>query len=77
MTVCAGQFMCPLQHTSLLASLESYGIETNEDVAEAKINTAMEILGECVSDYDKSASLAKRQYPELFEVVSTRKKSWW
>ena len=77
MTVCAGQFMCPLQHTSLLASLESYGKETNEDVAEAKINTAMEILGECVSDYDKSASLAKRQYPELFEVVSTRKKSWW
>ena len=76
MTVCAGQFMCPLQHTSLLASLESYGKETNEDVAEAKINTAMEILGECVSEYDKSASIAKRQFPDLFEVVSTGRKRW-
>jgi cytochrome c heme-lyase len=71
MTVCAGQFMCPLQHSAFLASLEGYGTGSNKDAAEARVDTAMEILGECVLEYDGRASVAKRQYPDLFdEVVS-------
>lgn len=75
MTVCAGQFMCPLQHSSLLACLESYGTEKNEHLAEAKVNAAMEILGECVAEYDKRAIVAKRQFQEVFdEAVKGHKK---
>ncbi len=71
MTVCAGQFMCPLQHSAFLASLEGYGTGSNKDAAEARVDTAMEILGESISEYDGQASVAKRQYPDLFdEVVS-------
>ena len=72
MTVCAGQFMCPLQHSAFLASLLGYGAGSNEGVAEAKVDTAMEILGECVSEYDGRASVAKRQYPDLFDVVVSK-----
>ena len=71
MTVCAGRFMCPLQHSAFLASLEGYGAGSDDGAAEARVDTAMEILGECVSEYDGRASVAKRQHPNLFdEVVS-------
>ncbi|KAL3809492.1 hypothetical protein ACHAXA_007963 [Cyclostephanos tholiformis] len=73
MTVCAGQFMCPLQHSSFVASLETES--TNEEMFEARINTAMEILGECVAEFDREASVAKSQFPALFdEVVSIGRK---
>ena len=73
MTVCAGQFMCQLQHSSLMASLENMektaaGTD-KEEMAEAKVNMAFEVLGECVANYDQRASVAKRQYPEVFDEV--------
>mmetsp|Transcript_15702 Transcript_15702/g.34010 ORF Transcript_15702/g.34010 Transcript_15702/m.34010 type:complete len:635 (+) Transcript_15702:66-1970(+) len=71
MTVCAGQHMCPLQHSSLVDSLTSHtatGAE-NEEMAEAKINTALDVLGECVANYDSKASVAKWQFPEVFDGV--------
>lgn len=74
MTVCAGQFMCPLQHSSLLNALESHGSADNEEMAEAKINTALDVLGECVANYDSRASAAKRQYPDVFEDVLKKNK---
>lgn len=74
MTVCAGQFMCPLQHSSLLNALESHGSADNEEMAEAKINTALDVLGECVANYDSRASAAKKQYPDVFEDVLKKNK---
>ena len=74
MTVCAGQYMCPLQHTSLLNALESHGSADNEEMAEAKINTALDVLGECVANYDSRASGAKKQYPDVFEDVLKKNK---
>jgi cytochrome c heme-lyase len=76
MTVCVGQFMCPLQHSAFLVSLEGYGVgSSNEGTAVARVDTALEILGECVSEYDGRASVAKRQYPDLFnEVISKGRK---
>jgi|SaaInl74LU_5_DNA_1037368.scaffolds.fasta_scaffold09026_1 hypothetical protein len=73
MTVCAGQFMCQLQHSSLMASLENMektaaGTD-KEEMAEAKVNMAFEVLGECVANYDQRASVAKRQFPEVFDEV--------
>jgi len=62
MTVCAGQFICPLQHSAFLTSLEGYGAGSNEGAALARVDIVMEILGECVSEYDGRASLTKRQY---------------
>ena len=73
MTVCAGQYMCPLQHSSLLHALESHGDSSNEEMAEAKINTALDVLGECVANYDARASVAKKQYPKVFEDVLKKK----
>lgn len=77
MTVCAGQFMCPLQHTTFLKSLDDYdtaedGKEEGEEMAEAKINIALDVLGECVSNYDKRAAVAKRQYPKVFDEALKR-----
>ena len=69
MTVCAGQYMCPLQHSSFLNSLEGHDSAENEEMSEAKINMAFEVLGECVANYDKRASVAKRQFPEVFDEV--------
>jgi len=74
MTVCAGQYMCPLQHSSLLNALESHGSADKEEMAEAKINTALDVLGECVANYDSRASAAKKQYPEVFEDVLKKNK---
>jgi len=75
MTVCAGQFMCPLQHSSLLESLTSHDATgENEEMAEAKISTALDVLGECVANYDERAGVAKGQFPELFEEVWKEKK---
>ncbi|KAL7496191.1 hypothetical protein ACHAWT_009944 [Skeletonema menzelii] len=74
MTVCAGQYMCPLQHKSLLETLDSVsGTDMDEEMAEAKINVAMEVLGECVGKYDKKASVAKKQHEDVFQKVITRK----
>ena len=81
MTVCAGQYMCPLQHTSLLDSLKlsnasvtkttpSKEKEAQETAAEVRISTALDILSECVANYDAKASVAKRAYPELFDRIS-------
>jgi hypothetical protein len=68
--------MCPLQHSAFLVSLEGYGVgSSNEGTAVARVDTALEILGECVSEYDGRASVAKRQYPDLFnEVISKGRK---
>jgi len=74
MTVCAGQYMCPLQHSSLLNALGSHGSADNEEMAEAKINTALDVLGECVANYDSRASAAKKQYPDVFEDVLKKNK---
>ena len=35
-------------------SLEDLGGADNEEMAEAKFNTAFEVLGECVANYDRS-----------------------
>jgi len=67
MTVCAGQFMCPLQHSSLMASLENHSGEANDEMVEAKIDTAFQVLGECVANYDKRAKDAREQFPEVFD----------
>ncbi|KAL3805472.1 hypothetical protein ACHAW5_007144 [Stephanodiscus triporus] len=73
MTVCAGKFACPLQHSSFMASLDAYATgSTSEDVAEARIDAAMEILGECVSGYDRDASSAMRRFPDLFDGAVLR-----
>ncbi|KAL3771927.1 hypothetical protein ACHAWU_009350 [Discostella pseudostelligera] len=82
MTVCAGQFMCPLQHSSLLDSLKlsttttANGSSSKDDeaAAEVRISTALDILSECVANYDARASMAKRAYPELFDKVSRGQK---
>ncbi|KAL7435562.1 hypothetical protein ACHAXH_006899 [Discostella pseudostelligera] len=86
MTVCAGQFMCPLQHSSLLDSLKlstttttttattSASSKDAEEAAEVRISTALDILSECVANYDARASVAKRAYPELFDKVSKGQK---
>lgn len=70
-TVCAGQFMCPLQHSSLIDSLSASGgaDEKSQEIAEAKISTAMDVLGECVANYDARAGEARRKFPEVFEGV--------
>ncbi len=77
MTVCAGQYMCPLQHTSLLDSLKMSNVQTaskeEETASEVQISTALDILSECVANYDARASVAKKTYPELFDKVS---KGW-
>jgi cytochrome c heme-lyase len=74
MTVCAGQYMCPLQHKSLLETLDSVsGSNMDEEMAEAKINVAMEVLGECVAKYDKRAGMAKKQHSDVFEKVMAKK----
>jgi len=76
MTVCAGQYMCPLQHKSLLETLDSVSGSNNtmdEEMAEAKINVAMEVLGECVAKYDKRAGMAKKQHSDVFEKVMAKK----
>ena len=80
MTVCAGQYMCPLQHTSLLDSLKLSNTNNagstkekdpqEEAAAEVRISTALDILSECVANYDARASVAKRAYPELFDRIS-------
>ncbi|KAL7527972.1 hypothetical protein ACHAXR_004416 [Thalassiosira sp. AJA248-18] len=78
MTVCAGQFMCPLQHSSLIDSLSnlesSAGDEKNEEMAEAKVDMAFGVLGECVANYDKRASVAKKKFPEVFDEVLKKDK---
>ncbi|KAL9188963.1 hypothetical protein ACHAXT_011453 [Thalassiosira profunda] len=66
MTVCAGQYMCPLQHSAFMDSLEPRENET-EEMAQAKMSTAFEVLGECVANYDARAAGARRQYWEAFE----------
>ena len=43
-------------------------------MAEAKINTALDVLGECVANYDSRASAAKKQYPDVFEDVLKKNK---
>jgi hypothetical protein len=79
--VCAGQYMCPLQHTSLLDSLKlsntnNSGSTKETDAqeeaaaAEVRISTALDILSECVANYDAKASVAKRAHPELFDKIS-------
>ena len=78
MTVCAGQYMCPLQHKSFLDALESHGSSSsgsgsNEEVAEAKINIAFEVLGECVASYDQRAGMAKKQHADVFEKLTKQK----
>lgn len=79
MTVCAGQYMCPLQHKSFLEALESHGSSSsgngsnNEEVAEAKINIAFEVLGECVASYDQRAGMAKKQHADVFEKLTKQK----
>mmetsp|Transcript_17356 Transcript_17356/g.25862 ORF Transcript_17356/g.25862 Transcript_17356/m.25862 type:complete len:611 (-) Transcript_17356:33-1865(-) len=74
MTVCAGQYMCPLQHKSLLETLDSVsGSNMDEEMAEAKINVAMEVLGECVAKYDKRAGMAKKQHEDVFQKVMAQK----
>jgi hypothetical protein len=58
MTICAGKFACPLQHSNFMASLDAYGTgSTSNDIAKARINAAMEILGKCVSGDDRDASV--------------------
>ncbi len=80
MTVCAGQFLCPLQYTSFLQSLEGYESEAEDgregglEMAEAKINVAMDVLGKCVAHNDKKAALAKRQFPDVFDEVLKKSK---
>ncbi len=74
MTVCAGQYMCPLQHKSLLDTLDSIsGSDVDGEMAEAKINVAMEVLGECVAKYDKRAGMAKAQHEDIFQKVTAQK----
>ena len=68
MTVCAGRFMCPLQHGSLmesLAGIEGGGVE--DELSEAKVNAAFDILGECVTSFDGRAGEARRHHPGVFE----------
>jgi hypothetical protein len=70
MTVCAGKVMCPLQHKSFVDTLNGVnGNDGLDEMADAKINTAFEILGECVANYDKKASVAKKQHPEVFATI--------
>merc|ERR1719296_293353 len=64
MTVCAGGHMCPLQHSSLMDSLDSAG---KNDAADARIDVAMNVLGECVANFDRRASAAKGQFPVEFD----------
>ena len=74
MTVCAGQHMCPLQHKSLLDTLDSVSESNmNDEMIDAKINVAMEVLGECVAKYDERAGMAKKQHEDVFEKVMSSK----
>jgi len=80
MTVCAGQFLCPLQHYSFLQSLEGYetaaedGKNEGVEMAEAKINIALDVLGQCVAHNDKKAAEARRQFPDVFDEVLKKSK---
>ena len=66
--------MCPLQHKSLLETLDRVsGNDMDAEMAEAKINVAMEVLGECVAKYDKKASVAKKQHEDVFQKVISQK----
>jgi hypothetical protein len=70
MTACAGKVLCPLQHKSFAETLE--GVSSGKELDEmttAKINIAFETLGECVASNDRKASVAKKQYPDLFEKI--------
>merc|ERR1712029_391572 len=58
-TVCAGKYMCPLQHKSFVESLK--GLES------AEMDEAFEVLSECVSACDERATRASLQFPELFD----------
>ncbi len=58
MTICARKFACPLQHSSFMASLDAYGTGSmSDDISKARIDAAMEILGECVSGDNRDASI--------------------
>ena len=66
--------MCPLQHKSLLETLDSVsGRDVDGEMAEAKINVAMEVLGECVAKYDKRAGMAKKQHEDVFEKMTAQR----
>ena len=66
-TVCAGKFLCPLQHKSLMDSLASHDNTNDMKMAEAKISMALDVLGECVANCDTRARAAKQQFAEVFE----------
>jgi len=66
-TVCAGKFLCPLQHKSLMDSLASHDNTNDMEMAEAKISMALDVLGECVANCDTRARAAKQQFAEVFE----------
>ncbi len=66
MTICARNFACPLQHSSFMASLDAYGTgSTSDDIAEARIDAAMEILGKCVSGDDRDASVGSHSRRQI------------
>ena len=67
MTVCAGRFMCPLQHGSLMESLAGIEGGGDDELSEAKVNAAFDILGECVTSYDARAAEARRYHPGVFD----------
>ncbi|KAL7548237.1 hypothetical protein ACHAWF_011529 [Thalassiosira exigua] len=69
MTVCAGKFLCPLQHSALQTSmqgLESVGGKGDEELAEAKVDAAYEVLGDCVAGRDGRARAARARWPDAF-----------
>ena len=47
-----------------LAGIEGGG---DDELSEAKVNAAFDILGECVTSYDARAAEARRYHPGVFD----------
>jgi len=65
LTMCMGKLICPLQHGTLVKTL-SNDTSDDEKIQEAKIETAMANLSECVSLKSRQHAAAKKEYPQLF-----------
>ena len=59
LTMCMGPVLCPVQHKSLLKTLEA----DDDD----KIEASLETLSECVLVQTAERKLAENKYPNLFK----------
>jgi len=65
LTLCMGKIVCPLQHNALLQQLNNNNNDDDDD--DDAIEEALSRVNECVSLKTQQHTIAKKQYPKLFE----------